>query len=611
MRWWGTGLWGSLAMAASQAGASPAEKGWIGAILQFLGDQPFVLLFVTLALGTIVGRRKLGSLTLGSTAGTLVVGLAISLGAYLGFGIRYQIPALLTTVAMNFFMFAVGYQVGPQFFAGMRRDGGKFVTMSLIVVLMNFGIMFVGARVLNLPPGMASGMISGSMTDTGVIGAVSGAVDTGAYKPPEGITAAEVIGNAAAGYTLVYLFSLIGMILLVRQLPRVSGIDARAAAREAEASFGGGQAKLPMTGHDAVDLMPRLGVDVRAYRVENPTLIGRTVLEASADADVAVWQVRRGGSALDLSSDPKLERGDIVTLVADVDRLVAVALERIGPEVAEPEARQVGLEVVDLVVTHKDVVGLPLKDAVEKTRHAVFPGAARVGRLLQPVATIRAGEPLPAYPETRLERGDILRVLGPKSRIASVAATVGRVVRQSAVSDILTLALGLSIGYLVGYVHVPIGIFSIGLGTPAGVMIAGIVISTLRSRNPLFGGPISDGARTLLQDLGLDLFIAVVALNAAASVAAAFSRGGVIGILAFGIAAGLIPPVVVWIVGLKLFRLNAALLLGAMCGARYSTPGLRVAQEETGSAIPAVGYPVPKAITAVIVLITGYLALFF
>jgi len=79
----------------------------------------------------------------------------------------------------------------------------------------------------------------------------------------------------------------------------------------------------------------------------------------------------------------------------------------------------------------------------------------------------------------------------------------------------------------------------------------------------------------------------------------------------FGIAAGLIPPVVVWIVGLKLFRLNAALLLGAMCGARYSTPGLRVAQEETGSAIPAVGYPVPKAITAVIVLITGYLALFF
>lgn len=583
----------------------------IGDILQFLGDQPFVLLFVTLALGTILGRRKLGSLALGSTAGTLLVGLVISLGAYLGFGIRYEIPALLTTVAMNLFMFAVGYQVGPQFFAGLRRDGGKLVAMSLMVVLMNFGIIFVGARALDLPPGIATGMISGSMTDTGVIGAVSGAVETGAYTPPEGVSPAEVTGNAAAGYAIVYLFSLIGMILLVRQLPRLSGIDARAAAREAESTYGGAPTKLPMTGHDAVDLMPRLGVDVRAYRVENPRVIGRPVHEASAEADVAVWQVRRGGEPLDLSSDPELQRGDVVTLVADVDRLVAGGEERIGPEVADAEARQVGLEVVDVVVTSKELVGLPLKEAVEKTRHAVFPRAARVGRLLQPVATIRAGEPLPAYPGTRLDHGDILRVLGPRSRIASVAAKVGRVVRESAASDILTLALGMTIGYLVGYIHVPVGILSIGLGTPAGVMIAGIVISTLRSRNPLFGGPISEGARTLLQDLGLDLFIAVVALNAAASVAGAFARGGVVGILAVGVAAGLVPPVVAWIVGLKIFRLNAAVLLGAVCGARFSTPGLRAAQEEADSAIPAVGYPVPKAVTATIVLITGYLALFF
>jgi len=583
----------------------------MGHVLQFLGDQPFVLLFLTLALGTLLGRWKLGSLTLGSTAGTLLVGLVISLGAFLGFGISYQIPTLLTTVAMNLFMFAVGYQVGPQFFAGMRRDGGKFVGMSLIVVLMNFGIIFIGARALDLPPGMATGMISGSMTDTGVIGAASGAVETGAYRPPEGVTPAEVIGNAAAGYTIVYLFSLIGMILLVRQLPRLSGVDIRVAAREAEASFGAGPTKLPITGHDAIDLMPRLGVDVRAYRVENPSLIGRTVLEASAAADVAVWQLRRGGESLDLSSDPKLQRGDVVTLVADVERLVSSAEERIGPEVSDSEARHVGLEAVDLVVTNRDLIGLPLEEAVERTRHAVFPGAARVGRLLQPVSTIRAGEPLPAYPGTRLERGDILRVLGPRSRIACVAGRVGRVVRQSTASDILTLALGLTIGYLVGYIHVPIGVLSIGLGTPAGVMIAGIALSALRSRNPLFGGPISEGARTLLQDLGLDLFIAVVALNAAAGVAAAFARGGVAGILTVGIAAGLIPPVVVWFVGLKLFKLNAAVLLGAVCGARFSTPGLRVAQEESGSAIPAVGYPVPKAITATIVLITGYLALFF
>ena len=177
-------------------------------------------------------------------------------------------------------------------------------------------------------------------------------------------------------------------------------------------------------------------------------------------------------------------------------------------------------------------------------------------------------------------------------------------------SDILTLALGLSVGYLIGWVHFPVGAFSLGLGTPAGVMLAGIGISTLRSRYPLLGGPVSEGARSLLQDLGLDLFIAVVAVNTAPNVAGAFASGGVLGILSVGLAAGLVPPVLAWIVGLKLLRLNPAVLLGALCGARFSTPALRAAQEETGSALPAVGYPVPYAITAVLVLITGYLALF-
>lgn len=121
---------------------------------------------------------------------------------------------------------------------------------------------------------------------------------------------------------------------------------------------------------------------------------------------------------------------------------------------------------------------------------------------------------------------------------------------------------------------------------------------------------MSEGARSLLQDLGLDLFIAVVALNTAPNVAGAFSSGGVLGLLGIGITAAIVPPVVGWYVGLKLLRLNPAVLLGALCGARFCTPALRAAQEETGSAIPAVGYPVPYAITAVLVLVAGYLALF-
>jgi putative transport protein len=227
------------------------DLGPIGGTLHFLGVQPFVLLFLTLALGTVVGRRKLGFISLGSTAGTLLVGILISLAAYLGFQIKYEVPSLLTTVTLNLFMFAVGLKVGPQFFAGLRLDGIKFVAIALVVVLLNFAIAFGASKSLGLAPGLATGLISGSMTDTAVIGAATGAVESGSYQPPQGVKPADVIGNVAAGYAVTYLFSLIGIILLVRYLPRFSRVNARAAAREAEASYGGGEGKLPLRHYTA------------------------------------------------------------------------------------------------------------------------------------------------------------------------------------------------------------------------------------------------------------------------------------------------------------------------------------------------------------------------
>jgi putative transport protein len=586
------------------------ELGAAGAILHFFSMQPFVLLFLVLALGTVVGRRKLGFISLGSTAGTLLVGIAISLWAYLGYEIQYQVSSLLTTVFLNLFMFAVGLKVGPQFFSGLRLDGLKFAAIALVVVGLNFVIAFGAAKVAGLPPGLATGLISGSMTDTAVIGAATGAVESGSYQPPEGVTAADVIGNVAAGYAITYLFSLIGIILLVRYLPRLSGVDAKTAAKAAEESYGGGDAKLPSVGMDVSHALPKLGVDVRAYRVENDGLVGKHLHTLAADADVPALQLLRDGKVIDLATNPTLRRGDIVTVVAEVDSLVARAHAAIGPEVADEAARDVDLEVADLVVTNKALVGLPLKEAAESLRRTIFPAAERVGRLVQVVGFLRAGESFPAYPNTRVERGDIVRVLGPRTRIDQMGQYVGAVVRATTISDILTLALGLAAGYVIGYFSVSIGGIPISLGTPAGVMLAGIAISTLRSRYPLLGGPVSEGARSLLQDLGLDLFIAVVAVNTAPNVAGAFASGGVLVILSIGIAAALIPPLVAWVIGLKVLKLNPAVLMGALAGARFSTPALRAAQEESGSAVPGVGYPVPYAITAVLVLVAGYIALF-
>jgi len=588
------------------------DIGFVGGVLHFLGTQPFVLLFLVLALGTELGRLKFGSISLGSTASTLLVGIAISLCAYLVYDIRYQVPTLLTTIFLNLFMFAVGLKVGPQFFSGLRLDGIKFIIIAVLVVGLNFAIVFGAGKALGLGPGFSTGLIAGSMTDTAVIGAATGAVESGTYRPPEGVNAADVVGHVAAGYAITYLFSLVGMILMIRNISRLSGIDARAAARAAEEGYGGGQDQLPTVGTEAAySLSQKLPVSVRAYQIEHEDIIGMSVREVSTRFDIPILRVMRGDRILDLSTNPVIERGDIATIIADKMRLVR--LSRFHPaltEVADEQALQLDIEVADLVVTQREYVGMTLEEAAKLFRRKLFPEGEEVGRIFHLLAAIRAGESIPIWPATRIERGDIVRVIGPKDRIDQAGKLLGAAVRSTSVSDILTMSLGMAIGYIIGYLSIKIGGIPISLGTPAGVMLSGIAISTLRSHFPLFGGPVSEGARSLLQDLGLDLFIAVVALNTAAGVASAFTGGGVMSLLLIGVTGALLPPLVAWFVGLKMLKLNPAVLMGALSGARFSTPAMRAAQEECGSAVPAVGYPVPYAISAVLVLVAGYLALF-
>jgi putative transport protein len=598
------------AIAAEAGPGFRTDLGIVGGSLDFLGSQVFVLLFLALALGTLLGRVKFGFFTLGSTAATLTAGIAISLWAYLGYGIRYAVPGIVTTIFLNLFMFAVGLKVGPQFFAGLRKDGARSVAIALVVILLDFAMVITGAKMFRLLPGFASGLISGSMTDTAVIGVATGAVESGAYRPPTGISSADVVGNIAAAYAVTFVFSLIGIILLVRYLPQALKIDMKAAAHAAERTYGGGEGRLASSGTDAAYKLKRERVDVRAYSVETSEVIGLSVHEFSSRSDAPVLQLLRGEALVDLNSNPVLERGDVLTVVADVERLVGAAQNRIGPEVTLERARGVDLEVADLVVTRRDLAGLTLQEATERVRKELSPGVERPGRLFHPVALIRNGEQIPCWPGLPVVRGDILRIIGQSARINEVGRLVGATVRATTESDIFTLALGMVVGYIAGSLRVVVGHIPFSLGAPAAVMLAGIALSTLRSRNPLFGGPVSEGARSLLQALGLDVFIAVVAVNSGPSIARAFSGGYFPILLAIGIPAAIIPSLVAWFVGRRMLNLNPSILIGTICGARHSTPALKAAQEESASAIPAVGYAVSYAISSVLVLILGYLALF-
>jgi len=578
--------------------APVAESGLHG-FFALLGNQPIIFLLLALALGYPLGRVSLAGISLGSTAGTLLVGVVISLIAKLAFDITYQIPGIVASISLLFFMYALGLRVGPQFFAGLRSGGVAIVAISIIVWGLNWLICLGGAKLLGMEPGFASGMISGSYTITAVMGAAQSAVQSGAFTPPAGLSAEQIGANMAAGYAVSYILSSIFTILLVRYLPQLSGHDPVADAKVAEHEFSGG-ATHPVPGGPGALILGFSPYDLRAYRVDHSAVIGKTVADLfKAHPYAPVLRVVRDGRILDLADNPQIQRGDILTVRANIHELILEEGELIGPEVDDAVARNLPIEAADIRVGSHQVAGKTLAEL-----------GRTIGFGVHLVAMFRGGHEIPAGPNTDVRFGDVVRISGPDTAIKHVAAAVGgRPILDSTVTEVTYLALGMLVGYLVGILSVTISGIPFALGTSAGCMLAGIFVSYFRSRNPEFGGPVDEGTRSFLQDIGLNLFVAVLAANVGPKIIESFQGTTVIWIALLGTSAALVPVAVAYVVGLKIFGLNSVFCVGACAGARNFTPGLNAIVDQSGSSVAAVPFPLAYALTTVLALIGGYVAM--
>jgi putative transport protein len=589
------------ATSAKGAPAKEAKKSYgpIGTIFAYLGSNMFVFLFLSLALGYPLGRVAVKGVNLGATAGTLIVGIALSLTAFMAFGITYSAPGLVSTIFLLLFMYAIGMKVGPQFFSGIARGGLDFVVIGLIVAFSNFLICFFGAKLVGMAPGYAAGIISGSYTITAVIGVAQSAVASGAVHLPQGVTANAVGANLAAGYAVAYVLSSIFTILVIKYLPVVCGIDPVKAGKDAEAEFSGGSTEaLPGTaGHSILGVSP---MEIRAYKVEHEELVGQSVHDLfDKYPHAAVLKVLRGDKVILAADNPKLEMGDVIGVRGRYAGLIERGENVVGTEIDEPRVRDVEIEVADVVVGKTEHAGKTIEELGKE-----------IGFGLYLKALFRQGVAIPHLPKTVIETGDVVRLAGPAFCVNRAAKKLGgRPVVESAVTETTYLAIAMVIGYLVGHFSVTLGGIPFALGTSAGCMVAGILFSWLRTHNPAFGGPMSEGARSFMQDIGLNLFIGVLAANVGPKILQSFQGTVVIWIAVIGLLGALVPPILAWIYGLYFRKMNPAILQGAVAGARNHTASMKAAQEITQSDIPAVGYPVPYAITSALVLVLGYLAM--
>jgi putative transport protein len=586
-----------LALAAQTGAAQPpAAKpdSLVGGLLAGLGKQAFVLLFLVVAAGYGLGRLQIKGVGLGGTASTLLIALALSLVAAAA-GVSFTIPEFAGTVFFNLYMFSVGMKVGPQFLSGLRREALHFILLALLVPLLSLGLIFLVRALFDPAPGMTPGIFAGAATATPGLGAAQTAITSGAARLPEGVDDTAAIANLSTAFAFAYCISTILFVVLLKVTPVLVGRDVRQAAREYEASIRGeGTAPLPGMGGDFFGggLPP---VEVRAYSLAGGNAVGRRLGEIrEAFPLISIERILRRGKPLDPTDEVVLEQNDTLALFGEIQPLLAAG-PRLGPEVATREARDVGFETVEVVLHRKEAVGRKLIDLARDVGHGLYLNAM-----------FRGGEAIPFGPETVTAKGDVLRVTGSRWRIKILERESGKVVRPSVTTDVVTLALGLALGGLLGMITVPVGDIKLTLGAAVGLLLVGIGLSTLRTRYPTFGGPYPEPARQLLEDLGLNVFVAVLGLNSGVAVAKVVTSGALTPIVVGCLLVGFVPPVLAWFVGRRFMHMNLALLLGAVAGARCNSAGMKAAQEATASAVPAISYPVTFAVSNLLFTTLAY-----
>jgi putative transport protein len=560
------------------------------AFFHFLATNPYILLFVTVGLAVWIGRQTIAGYGLGMVAAAIIVGCALSVWGSV-YGEKLELNNFTRLLFYYLFMYGVGLRVGPSFVNSLGGDGIKFTFLAFVSCIIGLALVVLGAKIFDLPMGAAGGMLAGSQTMSAAIGSAEQAVLAGAVTPPAGTTPEQVNAMIALSYGITYIWGTVGIILICKYLPKWWGIDAKAAARDYEREHGVASGDVPaLSGWTAGGL--------RAYRLENDAWVGKTLSDLlRANPEYRVVNLARDGTALGADLATPLKRGDIVALGGKREAMTE-KMGLLGPEVSDRIALDVPLDKAEILVTNSEL----LKKTRDEWR--ALPGADQV----QVVGLERSGVPIPIGTDTKLQRMDILTVAGVKSAVSEIGAAFGRIVRPSTATDLLTLALGMILGFLIGKIEFPAFGAKVGLGNAGGLLVSGVIVSSVASRLRFFGNTPT-AARNVLEDLGLIVFVAIVGINAGNSLLSQLTGALALKIFIVGFIACTIPPIVVWAIGYHVFKMNPAILMGGVAGARSHSGPCREAAVEIQSNVPWIGFPVAYAVSGVLLTVFGYFAM--
>ena len=555
-------------------------------VIHLLRQHSELAIFLTIAAGFWIGKIKVGQFSLGIVTSVLLVGVLVG-------QLNITIEEPVKSVFFLLFLFAIGYKVGPQFFRGLKKDGLPQVGFAVLMCVGCLVITWILALIMGYNAGEAAGLLAGAQTISAVIGVADDTINGLNISTEQKNNMINIIPVA---YAVTYIYGTAGSAWVLSSLgPKMLGglEKVKAACKELEAKMGTSEADEPGFEH------ARRPVVFRAYTIENDWFgNGKTVeqLESyfiSQGKRLFVERMRHNHTIInEILPGQLLQKGDEVVLSGR--REFAIGEEDwIGEEVIDPQLLDFPVEVLPVMIHKKPYANRKL----EFIRKQPFMHGVSVRRIK------RAGIDIPVFAQTMVDSGDTLELVGLKKEVETAAKQLGYIDRPTNATDMVFVGIGILIGGVIGALAIHIGGVPISLSTSGGALIAGLVFGWLRSKHPTFG-QLPESSLWVLNNVGLNMFIAVVGISAGPSFIQGLKEVGPM-LFIIGILATSLPLLLGLILARYVFHFHPALALGCTAGARTTTAALGAIQEAVDSETPSLGYTVTYAVGNTLLIIWG------
>ena len=550
-------------------------------------DNPAIPVFLTIGIGFWIGNLRWKTFSLGTVTAVLLVGVLVG-------QMDIEIPGPMKSVFFLLFLFSIGFSVGPQFVNALKGSGIKQVIFAVVLCLMCLAATWGCAKVLGYNAGEAAGLLAGSQTISAVIGVADSVI------PGLDISKAEAqqwIDIIPVCYAVTYIFGTIGSAYILGNIgPALLGglKKVKEQTRQYEQQMS----------HSDINSQPGFidanrPISFRAYKAESdwfdtPRKVSEIedYIQNTLKRRIFVDRVRIGGQIPALTPDLVVNKGDEIVLSGRREYVIQDE-SWIGSEVADAELLSFPVEQLSVLVGRKGAAGMTVDQL--RARQEMY------GVVISSIK--RSGVEIPVLAQTAIQQGDTIVIGGLKQEVDAAAKVIGYADRPSSQSNMILIGLGIFFGALIGSLTLKIGNVPISLSTSGGALIAGLFCGWLRSRRPDLGG-IPQPAIWMLDNLGLNMFIAVIGITAGPTFVSGIKEVGILLFVAGVVATSLPLFLGIWM-GDKIFKFHPAINLGCCAGGRTTTAALGAIQSSLESSVPALGYTVTYAIGNTLLIFWG------